>query len=103
MNYYKEFTKAKVMLEQSDPMNPDVHVDGLGSYDLKTLKANIRRGLLELAESLNDDNPRVWRNAKSTLDGNVIQAKIDAVVWAHDDLQARQRKGGINSRGIDKE
>jgi hypothetical protein len=103
MDYYTEFTKQKIILEATDPMNPDVHVDGFGTYDLKTLKANVRRQLLELAQSVDSDDPRVWRNAKHDMDSGVLQAKINAIVSAHDALQAQRRKGGPKSRGISPE
>lgn len=93
------------MLAESEPMNPDVHVDGLGSYDLKTLKNSTRRNIAEMLPSgtLHGESPQYWRNLKHTLDSGVLQAKVDAIVAAHDDLQAKRRKGGPQSRGIDKE
>lgn len=103
MDYFTEFTKQKIILEASDPMNPDVHVDGFGSYDLQSLKNSTRNQLLNLASSLESNDPRVWRNAKHDMDSGVLQAKIDAIVSAHDALQAKRRKGGPSSRGIEKE
>lgn len=106
MDYYKEFTKAKIMLaeDEANAMNPEIHVDGLGSYDLKTLKDSTRRNIQEIINLVTvTDQPRAWRNVKQLLDGGVIQAKVDAIVAAHDDLQAKRRKGGPSSRGIDKE
>ena len=104
MDYDKEFTKAKIMLAESEPMNPEVTVDGLGTYDLKTLKNSTRRNVQELLDNIDIGNTaRQWRNVKHLLDNGVIQAKVDAIVAAHDDLQAKRRKGGPQSRGIDKE
>ena len=92
------------MLEASNPMNPDVHVDGLGSYDLETLKNNTRRHIIDMRDAVDlDDDARAWRNLKQILDSGVFQAKVDAIVAAHDDLQLKRRKGGPSSRGIDKE
>jgi len=103
MNYHREYNKLKMVLEASDPMNPDVSVPGLGTYDLVTLKANVRRQLQQLTDMVADDSPRVWRNAHSVLNDQVIQTKIQAVVQTHDDLQATRRQGGLGSRGINKE
>ena len=104
MDYHKEFTKQKIMLEASDPMNPDVSVDGLGTYDLEQLKINIRRNIRDMLLTVEkSSDPRDWRSIKHTLDSGVIQAKVGAVVAAHDDLQAKRRKGGPSSRGINKE
>jgi len=103
MDYHKEYTKLKIMLEASDPMNPDVSVDGLGTYDLKTLKDSTRRNIEDLLDSVLTDDPRTWRNAQHTMESGVITAKIAAIVAAHDDLQLKRRKGGPSSRGIDKE
>lgn len=104
MDYHKEYTKQKIMLEASNPMNPDVSVDGLGTYDLETLKNSTRRNIEQLLLLVKKaDNARAWRNVKALLDAGVIQAKVDAIVAAHDDLQAKRAKGGPSSRGIDKE
>ena len=91
------------MLESSDPMNPDISVDGLGTYDLKTLKNSTRRNIADLELEASEDNAIAWRNVKHLLDNGVIQAKVDAIVAAHDDLQAKRRKGGPSSRGIEKD
>ena len=104
MNYHKEYTKQKIILETTDPMNPDVSVEGLGTYDLKTLKNSTRRNIQDLLASvLESDDPMNWRYIKRLLDNGTIQAKIDAIVDAHDHLQSKRRKGGPTSRGIDKE
>jgi hypothetical protein len=103
MNYHKEFTKAKIMLAETDVMSPEVHVDGLGTYDLKTLKQSTRRNIAQLELEASSDNAHAWRQVKHLLDNGVIQAKVDAIVAAHDDLQAKRRKGGPSSRGIEKE
>ena len=92
------------MLEASDPMNPDVSVEGLGTYDLKTLKNSTRRNLIELAELIMaSDDPMRWRQVKRLLENGVITTKVNAIVDTHDHLQAKRAKGGPNSRGIDKE
>ena len=104
MDYHKEYTKAKIMLEASDPMNPDVSVEGLGTYDLRTLKNNVMRSIGNLLKGVNKTGTaQQWRNLKHELDSGVIQAKVDAIVAAHDDIQAKRRKGGPQSRGINKE
>jgi len=103
MDYHKEFTKQKIMLEASNT-NPDVSVEGLGTYDLETLKNSTRRNILDLRDAVDlDDDARAWKNLKHLLDAGVIQAKVDAIVAAHDDLQAKRRRGGPGSRGINKE
>ena len=103
MDYDKEFTKQMIMLAESDPMNPEVTVDGLGTYDLETLKNSVRNQILNLAVSLEDGSARSFRNAKHDLDGGVIQAKVDAIVAAYEALEAKRRKGGLNARGIEKQ
>ena len=91
-------------LHESDPMNPEVEIPGYGVMDLKTLKVNIRRQLSDLAaEVAETDNPRAWRNLHYLLNQGVLEAKVQAVIDAHDDLQAQYSKGGIKSRGIEKE
>jgi len=104
MDYHKEYTKLKIMLEASDPMNPDVSVEGLGTYDLKTLKNSTRRNIRQLFEIIMEsDNSIHWRQVKRLLENGVITTKVDAIVDTHDHLQAKRAKGGPNSRGIDKE
>ncbi len=100
---YKAFTKEMMLLEDADPMNPDVYVDGLGTYDLKTLKAKVRREMAEFAKMLETDEPHAWRKAHRKMQDGTFQAHVDAIVAAHDDLQSIRRKGGPRSRGIDKE
>ena len=92
------------MLEKSEPMNPEVSVPGLGTYDLKTLKNSTRRNIQQLLELITEsDNPLHWRRVKVLLENGVISTKVDAIVDAHDHLQAKRAKGGMQSRGIDKE
>lgn len=93
MDYYKEFTKQKILLKEADT-NPEVSVDGLGTYDLRSLKSSTRNALINLASSLESDDPRVWRNAKHDMDSGVLQAKIDAIVATHEAMEAKRRRGG---------
>lgn len=103
MDYHKELTKQKIMLEATDPMNPDVSVEGLGTYDLETLKNNTRRHIIDFRDAVDlDDDARAWRNLKHLVDSGVFQAKVDAIVDAYDHLEAKRRKGGPSSRGIRK-
>lgn len=102
MDYHKELTKAKIMLEAADPMNPEISVPGLGTYDLVTLKANVLRQAKNLVAELEGNQPQSYINAKHTLDGGSFQIKIESIVAAYEDLQALRRKGGLRSRGIDK-
>ena len=91
------------MIESTDPMNPEVSVDGLGTYDLKTLKNNTKRNIESLMMAAGDGiNAREWRKVKNLLDSGVIQTKVDAIISAYDDLEARRQRGGPNSRGIDR-
>ena len=98
MDYHKEYTKLKIMLEATDPMNPDVSVDGLGTYDLNTLKSNTIRNIESLLERAKAGE---WNNVKRLVD--VIRAKALAIIDTHDALEAKRRKGGPTSRGIDKQ
>ena len=86
------------MLEATDPMNPDVSVDGLGTYDLKTLKSNTIRSIESLLERAKAGE---WNNVRRL--GDVIRAKAVAIIDTHDALEAKRRKGGLQSRGIDKQ
>jgi len=103
VDYAKRFTKEMIQLNESNT-NPQVSVDGLGTYDLESLKSMTARNIEELYDQIaTGSDARNWRNVKHLLDSGVIQAKVDAIVAAHDDLQALRRKGGTNSRGIEKE
>ena len=96
--------KLSKILEQNDPMNPEVEIPGYGVMDLRQLKINVRRQLQQMLEGVSEtDDPGKWRQLHRLVNDGVLQAKLEAIVDAHDNLQQTRRKGGINSRGIEKE
>ncbi|GAF90406.1 unnamed protein product [marine sediment metagenome] len=95
MDYHKEFTKAKIQLDEAYSENPKVSVDGLGTYDLETLKNNTRRHIIDMRDAVDlDDDARAWKNLKHILDSGVFQAKVDAIVSTFDEMDAKRRRGG---------
>jgi len=91
MDYHKEFTKIMIMLENADPNNPDVYVDGLGTYDLKTLKISTIRNIENILDRAKADQ---WDGVKRLIEDNVVQTKTDAIVHTQDQIEAKRRRGG---------
>ena len=91
-------------MNPEDPMNPEVLVQGVGRYTLKTLKQNVRGKLADLAKRVAEtDDPQAWREVAKLLDHAAMRERVKTIVSAHDELQAKRKKGGTSSRGIEKE
>jgi len=89
MNYHKEFTKLMMELNESDYTNPDVYVDGLGTYDLKTLKINATRGVADMLEQAQEGK---WETVKRMMP--VIHAKMDSIIDTQNAIEAQRKRGG---------
>jgi hypothetical protein len=98
-----EIDESLADFNSDDPMTSNVVIPGYGSMTVSTLMANVGRTLDELAKM--PDNIDKYRKVNYELyrKYSVLQAKLDALVTALDDLQEIRKKGGTRSRNIQAE
>ena len=82
-----------------EPMNPTIAVQGYGVLSLKGAQNMIVRELKELAQRAERGE---MENVQYLLKNAPMMSKIDAVVTALEELEQRRKRGGSNSRGIEK-
>ena len=89
-----------------DPNNPVVKHGKANPMELKTRIMQTRAMLKDLAEQAQSDELVVWdRITKLALGGGMTMGlvqNLEQVRHGIDELAAKRRKGGIQSRGIDK-
>lgn len=84
---------------RDEPMNPEVLIQGYGRLDLKTLEAKVVRMFHEIAEMGEKGN---WENVEYNLNKGLVQAFIKAINETYEELEQIRKRGGTNSRGINK-
>lgn len=84
---------------RDEPMNPEVLIQGYGRLDLKTLEAKVVRMFHEIAEMGEKGN---WENVEYNLNKGLVQAFIKAINETYEELETIRKRGGTNSRGINK-
>jgi hypothetical protein len=84
---------------QEDPMNPEVLIQGYGRLNLKTLETKVERMFAELADMAKDGN---WSNVEYNLNKGLVQSFIKAINTTYEQLEEIRKRGGKNSRGIEK-
>lgn len=83
-----------------DPMDPEVQVQGVGVYSLKGLERNVASKFKDLAEMAQKGD---WDNIDYHLNqAGVMNVMLKAIVDTYKDLEKIRRRGGKNSRGIEK-
>ena len=82
-----------------EPMNPTIAIQGYGVMSLKGTQQMIVRELKELATRAERGE---MENVQYLLTKAPLMSKIDAVVSALEELEQTRRRGGKNSRGIEK-
>ena len=82
-----------------DPMNPDVAVSGYGVLPLKSLERMVARDLAELHKMAEQGR---FENVAYAMERSPLRAKINAINTAYEELEQRRKRGGSNSRGIEK-
>ena len=82
-----------------EPMNPKIAIQGYGVLSLKGTQDMIVRELKELAQRAERGD---MESVQYLLQKAPIMSKIDAVVTALEELEQRRKRGGSNSRGIEK-
>lgn len=97
-----QLTPVKESIEKmnpDDPMNPEIYIQGYGVMSLKGVQGMIVRELKELATRAERGD---MENVQYLLKNAPLMSKIDAVVTALEELEQKRRRGGSNSRGIEK-
>ena len=84
---------------RDEPMNPEVLIQGYGRLDLKTLEAKVVSMFKEIAEMSEKGN---WENVEYNLNKGLVQAFIKAINETYEELETIRKRGGTNSRGINK-
>ena len=84
---------------RDEPMNPEVLIQGYGRLDLKTLEAKVVSMFKEIAEMGEKGN---WENVEYNLNKGLVQAFIKAINETYEELETIRKRGGTNSRGIEK-
>lgn len=99
IGYVNNVNESIHELNPEEPMNPTILINGYGTMKLSTAKTMIARELKELAQRAERGE---MENVQYILKNAPLMSKIDAVVAAFEELEQRRRRGGKNSRGIEK-
>ena len=77
-----------------DPKNPQVHIHGLGVYNLKTLLKVIARELKECASRAKSGNPE-WAATKLYMKHSTTEAKLKAANDVYQQMDTSQYKRAV--------
>ena len=84
---------------RDEPMNPEVLIQGYGRLNLKQVEAKVVSMFKEIAQmSENGD----WENVEYNLNKGLVQTFIKAINETYEELETIRKRGGKNSRGIEK-
>jgi hypothetical protein len=106
MKLREVLTEAPIEFDLDDPMDPMIY--GHEKANPMTLKGRImqaRRQLRELADMAESDELIVWERITRLAKGGVfmgLEQNLEQIRHGIQELAARRKKGGIGSRGIDK-
>lgn len=101
---YKDiYTEDLYDFDKEQPMKSTVAVPGYGTMSIDSLMTNLVQSVTELLGKMKQGTDGM-RFADYELNSNkVLTTKLSALIKALDDLQAIRKKGGSNSRNIQKE
>jgi hypothetical protein len=84
---------------RDEPMNPEVLIQGYGRLNLKQVEAKVVSMFKEIAQmSENGD----WENVEYNRNKGLVQTFIKAINETYEELETIRKRGGKNSRGINK-
>ncbi len=96
----KKTAESIYAMNKDEPNNPDVAIQGYGRLSMDGLKADLVRSIEEV---LADAKAGDWDNVEyKVLKNGVMRAKMEALFQAMNELEDIRRRGGKNSRGIEK-
>ena len=101
---YKDiYTEELYSFDKDEPMKSTVAVRGYGTMSIDGLMQNLVQSVTELLGRMKQGTDGM-RFADYELNSNkVLTTKLASLIQALDDLQAIRKKGGSNSRNIQKE
>ena len=101
---YKDiYTEELYDFDKDEPMKSTVAVRGYGTMSIDGLMQNLVQSVTELLGKMKQGTDGM-RFADYELNSNkVLTTKLTSLIQALDDLQAIRKKGGSNSRNIQKE
>lgn len=85
---YESASGRHGIIFDGDPSNPTIEIDGYASVDLKTLQSMLTRHFEDLNKRAQSND---WSNINYLLGTGVIQLKLDAMMQAIEEIEARQQ------------
>ena len=84
---------------RDEPMNPEVLIQGYGRLNLKQIEAKVVSMFKEIAQMGENGD---WENVEYNLNKGLVQTFIKAINETYEELETIRKRGGKNSRGINK-
>jgi hypothetical protein len=99
--YIEHISEAPIEMDPAEPMNPTVYGhQGVNPAKLKTRMLRAAGQLKDLADRAQTDSALGWESIARNFDE--LAMNIEQIRHGIDELAKVRKKGGINSRGIDK-
>ena len=84
---------------KENQMDPEVLIQGYGRMQLSQLEAKVVRMFNEIAKTAESGN---WDSVEHNINKGLIQTMIEAITTTYKELEEIRKRGGTNSRGIEK-
>ena len=84
---------------KDNQMDPEVLIQGYGRMQLSQLEAKVVRMFNEIAKTAESGN---WDSVEHNINKGLIQTLIEAITTTYKELEEIRKRGGTNSRGINK-
>ena len=84
---------------RDEPMNPEVLIQGYGRLNLKQIEAKVVSMFKEIAQMGENGD---WESVEYNLNKGLVQTFIKAINETYEELETIRKRGGTNSRGIEK-
>tara|TARA_B110000037_G_scaffold107522_1_gene124673 strand:+ start:1249 stop:1545 length:297 start_codon:yes stop_codon:yes gene_type:complete len=84
---------------KENQMDPEVLIQGYGRLQLSQLEAKVVRMFNEIAKTAESGN---WDSVEHNINKGLIQTMIEAITTTYKELEEIRKRGGTNSRGINK-
>jgi hypothetical protein len=84
---------------KENQMDPEVLIQGYGRMQLSQLEAKVVRMFNEIAKTAESGN---WDSVEHNINKGLIQTMIEAITTTYKELEEIRKRGGTNSRGINK-
>ena len=84
---------------RDEPMNPEVLIQGYGRLNLKQIEAKVVSMFKEIAQMGENGD---WESVEYNLNKGLVQTFIKDINETYEELEQIRKRGGTNSRGINK-